>query len=93
MHCLKAFPENPGLHWQLNPPRVLVQMAFLPQRPEGPFIASHSFISNLKRIQILLIIHKNAEILIIFNNISKHLPTHPAAMSFGLKVQPSSQIQ
>lgn len=56
MHCLKAFPENPGLHWQLNPPKVFVQIAFLPQRPEGPFIASHSFISTIRGIRFKYIV-------------------------------------
>lgn len=50
MHCLNAFPEYPGLHWQVKPPKLFVQIAFLPQRPEGPFIASHSFISKHRRI-------------------------------------------
>lgn len=46
IHCLKAFPANPGLHWQLKSPGVFVQIAFLPHLPEGPFTASHSFMSR-----------------------------------------------
>jgi len=42
VHCLNAFPENPGGHWQVKPPGVLAQMALAPQRPEGPLTLSHS---------------------------------------------------
>lgn len=49
-HCLKGFPENPGAHWQLNPPGVLVQRALAPHLPVGPWTLSHSSTSIKKEI-------------------------------------------
>lgn len=47
VHCLNAFPVNPGLHWHPNPPGVFVHMEFPPHRPNGPFTLSHSSMSKI----------------------------------------------
>lgn len=45
MQWMNAFPENPGLHWQLKLPAVFEQTVFSPHKPKGPFNLSHSFMS------------------------------------------------
>ena len=84
-HCLLAVPVNPGLHTQWKPPGVLVHTELAPQRPLGPLEMSHSSISVIKEPKV--------RSWCAWWRQSEYLPIHPAAMSRGLKVQPSSQIQ
>lgn len=93
LHCWKGFPENPGLHIQLNVPGLFEQTAFSPHRPLGPLDSSHSFISGHSRIIRNIIISNFLDQYIVCKRANYNVPIHPAAMSLGLKVHPSSQIQ
>lgn len=42
-----GFPVKPGGHWHEYAPKLFVQMAPWPHKPEGPFLESHSSISEI----------------------------------------------